>query len=114
MFSSIDFLFLKGRAFQLLGLKFLPTLTRPQARELTPYEVGERLRNKSVSNLMSSQALVCALSQVEAVASLRKLLPQNYPANILVSATPEVAFRQASVFFLEHEMTPSRVFFHGF
>ncbi|XP_074552965.1 dynein axonemal assembly factor 8 isoform X2 [Halichoeres trimaculatus] len=97
----------KGDVFQLLGLKFLPALTLPQARELTPYEVGEQLRNDSVNNLMSSQVLVCALSRVEAVASLRKLLPHDYPANILVSATPEVAFRQASVFFFEHEMIPA-------
>ncbi|XP_034567459.1 uncharacterized protein LOC117832438 [Notolabrus celidotus] len=99
----------KGGAFQLLGLKFLPALTRPQAQELTPYEVGEQLYNDSVNKLTSSPALVCALSRVEAFASLRTLLPHDYPANIrvLASATPEVAFRQASVFFLEHEMTPA-------
>ncbi|XP_041673463.1 dynein axonemal-associated protein 1 [Cheilinus undulatus] len=95
------------KGFKLLGLKFLPVLTRPQALEVTPYEVGEQLYNSSVEILMSSPVLVCALSQAEAFYSLRKLLPQDYPANlsVLMSATPEVAFRQASVFFLECEVT---------
>lgn len=95
---------------KLLGLKYLPALSRFQAQELSPYEVGEQLYLDSLENLMSSPALVCALRQVEASASLRKLLPHNYPGNVsaLMSPTPEAAFRQASLFFFEHEMTPGR------
>ncbi|KAE8283360.1 hypothetical protein D5F01_LYC18762 [Larimichthys crocea] len=93
---------------KLLGLKYLPALSRFQAQELSPYEVGEQLYLDSLENLMSSPALVCALRQVEASASLRKLLPHNYPSNVsaLMSPTLEAAFRQASLFFFEHEMTP--------
>ncbi|TKS92139.1 hypothetical protein D9C73_025660 [Collichthys lucidus] len=92
---------------KLLGLKYLPALSRFQAQELSPYEVGEQLYLDSLENLMSSPALVCALRQLEASASLRKLLPHNYPGNVsaLMSPTPEAAFRQASLFFFEHEMT---------
>ncbi|XP_075942837.1 dynein axonemal assembly factor 8 [Anarhichas minor] len=94
--------------FKLLGLKWLPALTRLQAQELNPYEVGQQLCQDSVDSLMPSPALVCALKHVDAVASLRKLLPQDDPGNlsVLMSPTPEVAFRQASLFFFEHEMIP--------
>nr|XP_046271976.1 dynein axonemal assembly factor 8 isoform X2 [Scatophagus argus] len=94
--------------FKLLGLKFLPALTRLQAQELSPYEVGEQLCHDSLDSLLSSPALVCALKRVGAFASLRKFLPGNYPSNlsVLMSPTPEVAFRQASLFFFEHEMIP--------
>ncbi|XP_051243484.1 dynein axonemal assembly factor 8 isoform X2 [Dicentrarchus labrax] len=94
--------------FELLGLKYLPVLTRIQAQELSPYEVGEQLCHNSLDNLMPSPALVCALRRVDGFALLRKLLPHNYPGNlsVLMSPTPEVAFRQASLFFFEHETIP--------
>lgn len=96
--------------FELLGLKRLPALTRLQAQELSPYEVGEQLRHDSLDNLMSCPALVCGLRRLDAFASLRKLLPHDYPGNlcVLMSPTPEMAFRQASLFFFEHEMIPGR------
>ncbi|XP_076608322.1 dynein axonemal assembly factor 8 [Chaetodon auriga] len=94
--------------FELLGLKCLPALTRFQAQELSPYEVGEQLCHNSLYSLMSSPVLVCALRRVEAFVSLRNLLPHDYPGNlsVLMSPTPAVAFRQASLFFFEHEMIP--------
>ncbi|KAG8006843.1 hypothetical protein GBF38_022885 [Nibea albiflora] len=49
---------------KLLGLKYLPALSRFQAQELSPYEVGEQLYLDSLDNLMSSPALVCALRQM--------------------------------------------------
>ncbi|XP_040918192.1 dynein axonemal-associated protein 1 [Toxotes jaculatrix] len=94
--------------FKLLGLKWLPTLTRLQAQELSPYEVGEPLCHGSQDSLMTSPALVCALGRMNAFASLEKLLPHDYPGNlsVLMSPTPEVAFRQVSLFFFEHEIIP--------
>ncbi|XP_042360295.1 dynein axonemal assembly factor 8-like [Plectropomus leopardus] len=96
--------------FELLGLKWLPALTRLQAQELSPYEVGEQLCQDSLKKLMSSPALLCALRRVDAFASMRNLLPHDHPGNlgVLMSPTPEVAFRQASLFFFEHEMIPDR------
>ncbi|XP_068434963.1 dynein axonemal assembly factor 8 [Clinocottus analis] len=95
--------------FKLLGLKWLPALTRLQAQELNPYEVGQRLCRDSVDRLMAAPALVCALKRADAFALLRKLLPQDYPANlsVLMSPTPEVAFRQTSLFFFEQEIIPA-------
>ncbi|KAK2833238.1 hypothetical protein Q5P01_017127 [Channa striata] len=89
--------------FKVLGLKWLPVLTQLQAQELSPYEVGEQHFHNSLDSLMSRPALVCALRGKAIFASLRKLMPHNYPGNlsILMSPTPQVAFRQASVFF-EH------------
>lgn len=91
----------KHPVFKLLGLKWLPVLTQLQAQELSPYEVGEQLFHSSLANLMSSPALLCALRQRDAFASLKKFLPYDYPGNlsVLISSTPEVAFRQASLFF---------------
>lgn len=96
--------------FKLLGLKWLPVLTRLQAQELSPYEVGEQLCHGSQEILMSSPALVCALRQMDACAPLQKLLPHDCPGNlsVLLSPTPEVAFRQASLFFFDHEMIPGK------
>lgn len=96
--------------FELLGLKHLPALTQLQAQELSPYEVGEQRYRDSLDILMSSPAIVCALKQLDAFASLRKLLAHNDPGNlcVLMSPTPEMAFRQASLFFFQHDMIPGR------
>lgn len=77
--------------FQLLGLKWLPALTRLQARELNPYEVGQQLFQDSVGHLMPRPALVCALKRADALASLRKLLPQDYPGDLSVLMSPTLS-----------------------
>lgn len=97
--------------FELLCLKHLPALTRLQAQELSPYEVGEQGYRGSLDILMPSPALVCALKQQDAFASLRKLLAHDDLGDlcVLMSPTPEVAFRQASLFFFQHDMIPGRL-----
>ncbi|XP_066530842.1 dynein axonemal assembly factor 8 isoform X2 [Hoplias malabaricus] len=94
--------------FELLALKWLPTLSQRQAQELSPFEVGDRLWKSSVASLASSPALVCALRRLEAFKTLQRLLPQNYPGNlsVLMSPTPQTTFRQASLFFTEAEFIP--------
>ncbi|KAF7659044.1 hypothetical protein LDENG_00004240 [Lucifuga dentata] len=94
--------------FELLALKWLPALTRPQAKELSPYEVGEPLWCGSLDSLTSHPVLVFALRRQDAFASLQNLLPNDHTCNmnVLMSATPEVAFRQASVLFFKHDMIP--------
>ncbi|XP_036421409.1 uncharacterized protein LOC118804902 [Colossoma macropomum] len=94
--------------FELLALKWLPTLSLRQAQELSPFEVGDRLWQSSVASLASSPALVCALRRLQAFGTLRRLLPQDYPGNLsaLMSPTPEMAFRQAALFFAEAELIP--------
>lgn len=85
-------------------------LTQLQAQELSPYEGLEQLFHSSLEILMSSPALLCALRRRDALACLRKLLPYDYPGNlsVLMSSTPEVTFRQASLFF-KHETIYGKV-----
>ncbi|XP_076027041.1 dynein axonemal assembly factor 8 isoform X2 [Genypterus blacodes] len=92
-----------GAGFELLSLKWLPALTQVQAQELSPYEVGEPLWRGSLHTLMSHPVLACQLRKVDAFASVRQLRPQHDPGDlsVLVSPTPEAAFRQASVLFVQ-------------
>ncbi|XP_067859725.1 dynein axonemal assembly factor 8 [Heptranchias perlo] len=101
--------------FELLGLKWLPHLSRSQAKELTPYEVGDRHWQGSIGCLVSSPALVCVLRRVGAFNALAEILTTNKPRASLfkenhgnlekvMSATPELAFRQAALFFTDREL----------
>ncbi|KAL8175132.1 UNVERIFIED_CONTAM: hypothetical protein K2H54_014125 [Gekko kuhli] len=100
--------------FELLALKWLPRLTRTQAKETTPFEVGEKHWHTSVDALMSGPALVCALRRVGAFVGLAEILkPQTLPDSKpkvdsgklwrVMSSTPEMAYRQAALFFAEKD-----------
>ncbi|XP_048465464.1 dynein axonemal assembly factor 8 isoform X2 [Rhincodon typus] len=101
--------------FELLGLKWLPQLSRNQAKELTPYEVGDRHWQASIDCLVSSPALVCVLRRVDAFKALAAVLTtpkaraslfnENYGTlEKVMSPTPELAFRQAALFFADREL----------
>lgn len=94
--------------FELLALKWLPTLTWQQARELSPFEVSERQWHSSVVSLLSSPALICAIRRLQAFNNMQRLLPQGYPGDlsVLMSTTSEMAFRQAALFFTKTQMIP--------
>ncbi|XP_075623566.1 dynein axonemal assembly factor 8 [Balearica regulorum gibbericeps] len=98
--------------FELLGLKWLPHLTRRQAREITPFEVGEASWQRSLDTLMSNPVLVCALRQINAFKVLadalkrltrcrEKLNKSDGLLQTVMALTPEVTFRQAVLFFTE-------------
>ncbi|XP_075021950.1 dynein axonemal assembly factor 8 [Calonectris borealis] len=98
--------------FELLGLKWLPHLTRCQAREITPFEVGDTSWQRSLDILMSNPVLVCALRRINAfkvLADALKRLTQcrEKPSKsgsllqTVMALTPEVTFRQAIFFFTE-------------
>ncbi|XP_043567475.1 dynein axonemal assembly factor 8 isoform X2 [Chiloscyllium plagiosum] len=101
--------------FELLGLKWLPKLSRNQAKELTPFEVGDRHWQASTDCLVSSPALVCVLRRVDAFKALAAVLTtpkaraslfkEKY-GNLekIMSLTPELAFRQAALFFADREL----------
>ncbi|CAL8286355.1 unnamed protein product [Boreogadus saida] len=102
-----------GGGLELLDLTWLPVLTTRQARELSPYEVGERGWPGSLDTLASAPALVCALRGVDAFTALRTLLPPHGGCDgdpgrlsVLMSPTPELALRQALLFFPEGETIP--------
>nr|XP_055045650.1 dynein axonemal assembly factor 8 isoform X3 [Misgurnus anguillicaudatus] len=107
--KEIDLLHKTGKeGFELLALKWLPSLSQQQAQELSPFEIGVREWQSSVLRLMSTPALVIALRRIRAFITLRRLLPPNYPGDlsILMSPTPETAFRQICLFFSETELVP--------
>ncbi|XP_032851289.2 dynein axonemal assembly factor 8 isoform X2 [Tyto alba] len=98
--------------FELLGLKWLPHLTRCQAREITPFEVGDTSWQRSLDILMSSPVLVCALRRINAFKVLadalkrltqcrEKLSKSGSLLQTVMALTPEVTFRQAVLFFTE-------------
>ncbi|XP_074988968.1 dynein axonemal assembly factor 8 isoform X2 [Caretta caretta] len=100
--------------FELLSLKWLHRLTRSQAKEVTPFEVGDTSWQRSINMLMSSPALICALRRVSAFGVLAEtlkkltLLGDKTSTNTsdlqrVMALTPEMAFRQAVLFFTEKE-----------
>ncbi|XP_063270863.1 dynein axonemal assembly factor 8 isoform X2 [Prinia subflava] len=101
--------------FELLGLKWLPHLSRCQAREITPFEAGDTHWQSSLHTLMSSPVLVCALRGIDAFRALGAALKgwaqgrdrlgtgDSLP-QALMALTPEVTFRQAMLFFTEADL----------
>ncbi|XP_010013828.1 PREDICTED: uncharacterized protein LOC104406525, partial [Nestor notabilis] len=100
--------------FELLGLKWLPHLTRHQAKEVTPFEAGDTSWQSSLDTLMSNPVLVCALRRINAFRVLadalerltqwrEKLSKSGSLLQIVMALTPEVTFRQAILFFTETE-----------
>ncbi|XP_068276337.1 dynein axonemal assembly factor 8 [Nyctibius grandis] len=98
--------------FELVGLKWLPHLTRCQAREITPFEVGDTSWRSSLETLMSNPVLVCALRRINAFKVLadvlkrltqcrEKLSKSDSLLQTVMALTPEVTFRQAILFFTE-------------
>ncbi|XP_068100302.1 dynein axonemal assembly factor 8-like isoform X1 [Hyperolius riggenbachi] len=96
--------------FEVLGLKWLPNLSRLQAKEITPYEVGERLWQSNVEELTSNPALVCALRRVQAFTTLAHAIKLLIPvtgklqSRLIMSTTSEIAFRQAVLIFTDKEL----------
>eukprot|EP00057_Strongylocentrotus_purpuratus_P006231 XP_011660705.1 PREDICTED: uncharacterized protein LOC580349 isoform X3 [Strongylocentrotus purpuratus] len=106
-----------GEGLELLGIKFLPSLTAFQAKELTPFEIGDRSWQPSVHTLVSNPAVVCILRGINAFHHVRSVLkipthPNDFRRGAklelcmerLMSASAEIAFRQASMFFRDHEL----------
>ncbi|XP_065501125.1 dynein axonemal assembly factor 8 [Caloenas nicobarica] len=98
--------------FELLSLKWLPHLTRRQAREITPFEAGDTSWQRSLDILMSNPVLVCALRRINAfnvlADALKRLMQcREKPSEsgsllqTVMALTPEVTFRQAILFFTE-------------
>ncbi|RUS90016.1 hypothetical protein EGW08_002203, partial [Elysia chlorotica] len=62
---------------ELLGLKWSPGLTSHQAKELSPFEVGDRRWRASVKQLTSEPAMVLALRGVDIFTRLRPIIEQQ-------------------------------------
>ncbi|XP_069840194.1 dynein axonemal assembly factor 8-like isoform X2 [Dendropsophus ebraccatus] len=97
--------------FELLGMKWMPSLSWAQAKEVTPYDVGGQVWRESVQQLASIPALVCVLRRVRAFSILANTIKDFIPVtgkqqqhHFIMSATSEVAFRQAVHIFTERDL----------
>ncbi|GAA6091410.1 uncharacterized protein LOC113536336 isoform X2 [Tachysurus ichikawai] len=76
--------------FELLALKWLPTPSWQQARELSPFEVSERQWHNNVVRLVSSPALVFAITRPQAFRIMKRILAQDCPGDLSVlMSTPQ-------------------------
>ncbi|XP_064246624.1 dynein axonemal assembly factor 8 isoform X2 [Passer domesticus] len=98
---------------ELLGLKWLPHLTRCQAREMTPFEAGDTLWQRSLDTLTCSPVLLCVLRGIDAFRALGaalqawtrdRLSTGDSLPQALMALTPEVTFRQTILFFTEADL----------
>lgn len=107
---------------ELLGLKWLPHLTRCQAREVTPFEAGDTQWQSSLGTLTCSPVLVCALRGIDACRALGaalqgwargrdRLSTGDSLPQALMALTPEVTFRQAILFFTEADLVTGKARF---
>ncbi|KAK7479411.1 hypothetical protein BaRGS_00029328 [Batillaria attramentaria] len=107
--------------FELLGLKWLPHMTPLQAREVTPYEIGDKDWKMSVQFLSSAPAVVFAFrginvfKKLEPFVSLRDQTSNTSSASPhckaphptrLMSRNTEEAYTLIRLFFSSSELFP--------
>ena len=102
--------------WELLGMKSFPSLSLVQAREVTPYVVGDRSWLSSVRLLMSAAVFSCVLRGFNIIYRVRDFITvlakmSNKEDSCLhegwwFSQTTEVAYRQLTVLFEESELFP--------
>ena len=102
--------------WELLGMKSFPSLSLVQAREVTPYEVGDRSWLSSIKLLMSATVFACVLRGINIIRRVHDFITvlakmSNKDDSCLhegwwFSQTTEVAYRQLTVLFEESELFP--------
>ena len=100
--------------WELLGMKSFPSLSLVQAREVTPYEVGDRSWLRSVKLLMSTAVFVCVLRGIDIIRRVRDFFSALAKVSSKedsclyegwwFSQTTEVTYRQLVVLFEETEL----------
>ncbi len=100
--------------WELLGLKSFPSLSLVQAREVTPYEIGDCSWLSSVKQLMSAVVFVCVLRGINIINRVRDFIIALAKMSTKedgclhegwwLSQTSEVAYRQLTVLFEESEL----------
>ena len=91
---------------ELLGIKLLPEILPYQAKELTSFEVGDEEWEQSIDDLCKGKIVLCALRKRNGFSSINQTLSELsiHSSNIIMSQSPEMAFRQISMFFREKEL----------
>ncbi|CAH1795909.1 unnamed protein product [Owenia fusiformis] len=99
-----------SEGFELLAIKWLPGLSSTQAKELTPYEVGNKQWKPSIHQLTSEPAVILAVRGINAFQRLENYILSK-PGGLkgqsldkLMSVTPELAYRQITMFFQSWEL----------
>ncbi|XP_046582634.1 dynein axonemal assembly factor 8-like [Haliotis rubra] len=104
--------------FELLGLKWLPSLSLSQAREVTPFEVGDKQWRESIHTLTLEPVLVLAVRGVNAFKILTSLFPdrnataghsprgQKLSLDKMMSQTADEAYTYIRLFFSRHDLYP--------
>lgn len=99
--------------FELLGMKWLPCLSIGQAKEVTPYEVGDKYWKESLYALTKVPCLAFALRGVNAFSKLETIVspclspsskPDQYNLDIIYARTAEQAYTFIKQFFTEKEL----------
>lgn len=92
----------------LIGMKMLPRLQTHQAKEVTPFEVGDEQWKPSLARLTSGPVVICAFRARNAVsiaqAVARSIELPHFRECCYSALTPQLAYRQAVVFFQEREL----------
>ncbi|XP_071094592.1 dynein axonemal assembly factor 8-like [Haliotis cracherodii] len=107
-----------GTGFELLGLKWMPMLSMSQAREVTPFEVGDKQWRESIHTLTLEPVLVLAVRGVNAFKHLSSLFPdrnattghsprgQKLSLDKMMSQTADEAYTYIRLFFSRHDLYP--------
>ncbi|OWF38942.1 uncharacterized protein LOC110465662 [Mizuhopecten yessoensis] len=99
-----------SEGFELLGVKWVPSLTLSQAKEVTPYEVGDRQWKKNIHTLTDEPALVLVLRGINGFEKLKSVInnlsqtPQGDHVDYLMSQTAEEAYSFARSFYTDREL----------
>ncbi|XP_052805856.1 dynein axonemal assembly factor 8-like isoform X2 [Mya arenaria] len=98
---------------ELLGMKWLAGLSTSQAKEVTPYEVGDKLWRNSLHKLANEPVLVLAVRGVDAFRKLESVVPPRpsllapgakCDMEMIHARTAEEAYTYIRQFFTEKEL----------
>eukprot|EP00041_Stephanoeca_diplocostata_P035821 m.1278365 g.1278365 ORF g.1278365 m.1278365 type:complete len:974 (+) comp24764_c0_seq62:1124-4045(+) len=94
-----------GGPLRVVGMKWLVDVRAHQAKELTPFEVGDAEYKASVAAIGASRLLLVTLHGWNAHARVRQAIAQGPAhARVLLTPQPRVLWRQLSAFFLERDV----------
>ncbi|KAK3107616.1 hypothetical protein FSP39_018349 [Pinctada imbricata] len=96
--------------FELLGIKWVATLTKSQAKEVNPYELGDKLWKDAIHTLTTEPALVLALRSVDGFRKLQSIIPsidtskKSGHIDYIMSSNAEEAYAFTRAFFTDREL----------
>ncbi|CAG2255348.1 unnamed protein product [Mytilus edulis] len=94
--------------FELLGIKWVPSLSISQAKDVTPYEVGDRGWKENLHTLTTEPALVLVLRGINAFKRMEQVIPRPDPKSghmdYLMSRTAEEAYSFTRAFYTDKEL----------